>query len=195
MRRRFKDGHTCYAHIFMPAVFIIIAILASGSALVMPTRHYEEATPIDSGLAGAYSNTAAVMPFHAKGNDEWGVYAAQRLTEYLIEQKAFSRVFFVEKRPQAVNYIITGTLDHLSYGGNEEPTTVFLTIRVTGASDSQTLFYRTAKASSQKSAFDITLLRSIDVPSPYIEEVMNGMLEGIAKDIASRTNLPAVESP
>jgi len=38
-------------------------------------------------------------------------------------------------------------------------------------------------------------LRSIDVPSPYIEEVMNGMLEGIAQDLASRTNLPAVESP
>ena len=195
MGRRLRDNHIWPHLFFLPIVLTLV--LASGCALVMPTRHYEEATPIDSGpgLAGAYSNTAAVMPFDAKGNDEWGVYAAQRLMEYLIEQKAVRRVFFIEKRPQDVNYIITGTLEHLSYGGNEEPTTVFLTILVIGASDSQTLFYRTAKASSKKSAFHMTWLRSVDVPSPYIEEVMNGMLERIAKDIALRTNLPAVKNP
>ena len=70
-----------------------------------------------------------------------------------------------------------------------------LTVKVIRLVGCQTLFYRTAKASSKKSAFDITLLRSVDMQSPYIEEVMNGMLEGIAKDIASRTNLPAVENP
>jgi hypothetical protein len=44
-------------------------------------------------------------------------------------------------------------------------------------------------------AFDMTKLQSEDVPSPYIEEVLNSMLERIAKDIASRTNLPAVQNP
>lgn len=188
-----RDNHTRPPLFFLPIVLTLV--LASGCALVMPTRHYEEATPIDSGLAGAYSNTAAVMPFDAKGNDGWGVYAAQRLTEYLIEKKTFKQVDFAEKRPPEVSYIITGTLDHLSYGGNETPTAVFLTVKVIRASDSQTLFYRTTKASSKKSAFDITLLRSVDMPSPYIEEVMNGMLERIAQDIASRTNLPAVQNP
>ncbi|MGO9147850.1 MAG: hypothetical protein ACLQDF_15950 [Desulfomonilia bacterium] len=193
MGRILRDNNIWPPLFFLPIVLTLV--LASGCALVMPTRHYEEATPIDSGLAGAYSNTAAVMPFDAKGNDGWGVYAAQRLTEYLIEQKTFKQVDFAEKRPPGVSFIITGTLDNLSYGGNETPTTVVLTVKVIRTSDSQTLFYRTAKASSKKSAFDITLLRSVDMQSPYIEEVMNGMLEGIAKDIASRTNLPAVENP
>ena len=194
MGRILRDTHIWPLLFFLP--IILTLVLAGGCAIVLPTRHYEEATPIDSaGLAGAYSNTAAVIPFDAKGNDGWGVYAAQRLTQYLIEKKTFKQVDFAGKRPPEVSYIITGTLDHLSYGGYETPTAVFLTVKVIRTSDSQTLFYRTAKASSQKSAYHMTWLRSVDVPSPYIEEVMNGMLEGIAKDIASRTNLPAVKNP
>jgi hypothetical protein len=170
-------------------------MLTSGCALVKPTRHYEESTPIDQGLAGTYLSTAVVMPFEAKGNESWGAYAAQRLTEYLIEQKAYRQVVYTNDKVPGTGYIITGTLDHLSYGGNEAATTVFLTIKVLGAADSQTLFYRTAKASSKMSAFHMTRLQSMDVPSPYIEEVLNSMLERIAKDIASRTNLPAVQNP
>jgi hypothetical protein len=45
------------------------------------------------------------------------------------------------------------------------------------------------------SAFHMTRLQNVSVPSPYIEEVLNNMLERIAKDIASRTNLPAVQNP
>jgi hypothetical protein len=173
----------------------VICILVSGCALVKPTRHFEESTPIDQGLAGTYLSTAVVMPLDAKGNESWGAYAAQRLTEYLIDQKAFRQVTYSKNKVPGTGYIITGSLDHIFYGGNEAATTVFLTIKVLGAADSQTLFYRTAKASSKMSAFHMTRLQSVDIPSPYIEEVLNNMLERIAKDIASRTNLPAVQNP
>jgi hypothetical protein len=174
---------------------LMLVILTSGCALVKPTRYYEESTPIDQGLAGTYLSTTVVMPLEAKGNESWGAYAAQRLTEYLIEQKAYRQVVYTKDKVPGAGYIITGRLDHLSYGGNEEATTVFLTIKVLGGADSQILFYRTAKASSKMSAFHMTRLQSMDVPSPYLEEVLNSMLERIAKDIASRTNLPAVQNP
>jgi hypothetical protein len=187
-------GHQNRTTLLFWSMFLAL-IFASGCALVKPTRHFEESTPIDQGLTGTYLSMAVVMPLEAKGNESWGVYAAQRLTEFLIEQKAYLQVVYTKDKVPGAGYIITGSLDHLSYGGNDEPTTVFLTIKVLSAADSQTLFYRTAKASSKMSAFHMTRLQNVSVPSPYIEEVLNNMLERIAKDIASRTNLPAVQNP
>jgi hypothetical protein len=187
-------GHQNRATLLFWSMFLAL-IFASGCALVKPTRHFEESTPIDQGLTGTYLSMAVVMPLEAKGNESWGAYAAQRLTEFLIEQKAYLQVVYTKDKVPGAGYIITGSLDHLSYGGNDEPTTVFLTIKVLSAADSQTLFYRTAKASSKMSAFHMTRLQNVSVPSPYIEEVLNNMLERIAKDIASRTNLPAVQNP
>ena len=109
MGRILRDNNIWPPLFFLPIVLTLV--LASGCALVMPTRHYEEATPIDSGLAGAYSNTAAVMPFDAKGNDGWGVYAAQRLTEYLIEQKTFKQSRLCRKKTSG------GELHHYRYAG------------------------------------------------------------------------------
>jgi len=192
--RMLTEGHHNRASLLFCSMFLAL-IFTSGCALVKPTRHYEESTPIDQSLAGSNLSTAVVMPLDAKGNESWGVYAAKRLTEYLLEQKAYRQVVYTKDKVPGADYIITGTLDHLSYGGNEAATTVFLTIKVIGAADSQTLFYRTAKASSRMSAFHMTRLQSVDVPSPYIEEVLNTVLESIAKDIASRTNLPAVQKP
>ncbi len=188
------EGHHCRAALLFWSMFFAF-IFISGCALVKPTRIFEESTPIDQGLAGTYLSMAVVMPLDAKGNESWGAYAAQRLAGYLIEQKAYRQVVYTKDKVPVTGYIITGSLDHISYGGNDSPTTVFLTIKVLGAADSQTLFYRTAKASSKMSAFHMTRLQNVDVPSPYIEEVLNNMLERIAKDIASRTNLPAVQNP
>jgi hypothetical protein len=173
----------------------LAVIIASGCAFVKPTRHYEESTPIDQGLAGTYLSTAVVIPLDAKGNEGWGVFTAQRLAEYLMEQKAYRQVVYAKDKVPGAGYIITGSLDHISYGGLEAATTVFLTVKILGAADSQTLFYCTIKASSKMSSFDVSRLQSDDVPSPFIEEVLNGMLERIAKDIAMRTNLPAVQNP
>jgi len=174
---------------------LMLVITAGGCALVKPTRHFEESTPIDQDLSGANMKKAVVIPFDAKGSDIWGIYAAQRLAEYLMEQRSFIQVVYSENKKIRADYIITGTLDHLFYGGNDDPTTVILTVKVLSADESQVLFYRTVKASSEMSAFHMIWLRSIDIPSPYIEEVLNNLLEKIAKDVSSRTNLPAVQSP
>ncbi len=160
-----------------------------------PTRHFEESTPIDQGLAGMYLSTAVVMPFDTKEGEDWGVYTAQRFTEYLIGQKAFRQVTCSNNIQPGTGCIITGSLDHLFYGGNDAPTTVFLTVRILSADKAQTLFHHTVKASSSMAAFHMTWLRRVTVPSPYVEEVLNNILERMAKDIASRTNLPAVQTP
>lgn len=177
-------------------VFLILgSVILPGCALVKPSRHYEEATPVDWGLAGAYLSTVTVAPFTAGGNEEWGGYAARMLAEYLMENMAFRQVVVAEGDVPKTSYFISGTLDHLSYGGNEDSTTVFLTVKVISTSDSQVRFHRSAKASSRKSAFHVAWLRSVDVPSPYIEEVLNGILKDVASDIASRTHSPAVQNP
>lgn len=173
----------------------LLAALITGCALVKPTRHYEEATPVDWGLAGAYLGTAAVTPFAAPEYEEWGMYSAHRLSEYLFENKAFRQVAVAMEPDPKTSYIISGTLEHLAYGGSQGPTSVFLVVKVTSTSDSQVRFYRSAKASSSRSAFHMTWLRSVDVPSPYIEEVLNGVLKDVASDIASRTHSPAVQLP
>lgn len=172
----------------------MVALVMDGCALVKPTRHYEESTPIDWGMANTFESNVSVVPFVAE-DTKWGVYAAQRIKEYLLEAKAFRRVIFTEEENPKTTYVITGTLDHLSYGGTGAPTAVYLTVRITETVDDQTRFLRTAQASSEMSAYHMTLLRRIFMPSPYPEEVMNGMLKHIAQDIASRTRSPAKQSP
>ncbi len=167
----------------------------AGCAVVKPNRSFETVTPVDCGLSGAYLGTAAVIPFDAKENDDWGVYTARRLTEYLMESRAFRQVVLSDDSHPKTGYLVTGTLEHVSYGGSDGPTTVFLSVQVASASDSRVRFLRTVKASSGKSAFHMTWLRMVDVPSPYIEEVLNGILRDVAADIASRTHSPAVQNP
>jgi len=179
---------------YLPAL-ILMALLAGGCALTKPSREFDEATLIDWGLVDSFKNSVAVMPFTAE-DPKWGIYAAQRMKEYLLEEKAFQRVMYTEGKKPDTTYVITGNLDHISYGGTDTPTSVFLTVRLASASDNQTRFLRTAKASSMKSAYHMTLLRRIFIPAPYPEEVMNSVLKHIAKDIAARTtSSPPVENP
>ncbi len=176
-------------------IFLAAAILTAGCALTKPSRGFEEATLIDWGLADSFGTSVAVTPFAAE-DPKWGVYAAQRMKEYLLDEKAFQRVIYAEAKKPDTTYIISGSLDHISYGGTDTPTSVFLTVRLVSASDNQARFLRTSKASSMKSAYHMTLLRRIFIPAPYPEEVMNSVLKHIAKDISARTNTsPAVENP
>ena len=168
----------------------ILVLILSGCALVKPNRHYEESTPIDWGLANTFESSASVVPFVAE-DSKWGVYAAQRMEEYLLEEKAFRKIAFLDEGDPKPAYVITGTLEHLSYGGPYDPTSVFLTVRVIDTADGQIRFMRTARASSEKRGYHMTLLRRVYVPSPYPEEVMNGILKHIAQDIASRSRSPA----
>ena len=168
----------------------MLALILSGCALVKPNRHYEESTPIDWGMANTFESSVSVVPFVAE-DSKWGVYAAHRMEEYLLEEKAFRKVVFTEEINPTTDYIITGTLEHLLYGGPYDPTSVFLTVRVIDTADGQIRFMRTARASSEKRGYHMTLLRRVYVPSPYLEEVMNGILKHIAQDIASRSRSPA----
>ncbi len=175
-------------------LFLLLLVIA-GCALVKPTRVTEVSTQVDAGLPGAYLGSAAVVPFHAAGDESWGTYASRKLADYLMENRAFGQVTVAQGAVPDTNYVVDGTLEHLFYGGNEGPTTVFLTIRVVSTSDSRVRFQRSVKASSEKSAFHLAWLRRVDVRSPYIEEVMNSALKAVANDIASRTHSPAVQNP
>ena len=177
--------------LFLCALMVIL----SGCALVRPVRHFEEATPVDWGLAGAYLSTAMVMPFDAKGSARWGTYAAHRLAAYLRETGAFQQVTLSGEGGQQAGYIVRGSIDHLSYGGETEPTEVFLSVQVVGASDSKVRFLRTARVSLRKSAFHMVWLRSVPVDQPYLEEVLSGMLKHIGDDITARTLSPAEQDP
>lgn len=180
----------------MPGAILVFSVLVlSGCTLVMPTRHLDESTPIDRGLQGAYLSTAVVLPFDARGSEAWGMYASRQLADFLRENGAFRRVSVAGEGDAEPGFIIQGTFDHLAYGGNDEPTTVFLTVKVISASDSQVRFQRSTKASSSKSAFHLAWLRRVDVPSPYIEDVLAGLLKAIASDIAARAHSPAVQNP
>jgi hypothetical protein len=176
-------------------ILFFILNIAGGCALTKPSREFDETTLIDWGLVDSFKNSVAVRPFQAE-DPKWGIYAAQRMKEYLLEEKAFHRVIYAEKIIPDTTYVVTGSLDHISYGGTDTPTSVFLTVRLTAVSDDQTRFLRTAKASSVKGAYHVALLRRIFVPAPYPEGVMNSVLRHIAKDISARTNSsPPVQDP
>jgi len=175
-------------------VFGTIIGLVSGCALVKATRHYEESTPIDWGLANTSARSVSVMAFTAE-DPKWGVYAARMMKDYLLEEKAYSRVVLTEDKQPKTAYVITGALEYLAYGGTDIPTAVVLTVRVIETKDGQTRFMRTARASSQRSAYHVTMMRRIFVPAPYPEELLAGMLKRIAHDIALRSASPAVQNP
>lgn len=177
------------------APWILLIVVMAGCAVVKPARVLEESTPVDRGLQGAYLGTAAVEPFECRGDAAWGLYAAQRMADYLMENEAFRQVTVGENSSKNAGYIVRGSLEHLFYGGNDEPTTVFLTVRVLSASDSGLRFQKSMKVSSEKDAFHMVWLRGVDVPSPYIEEVLNAVLKVAADDIASRTHSPAIQNP
>jgi hypothetical protein len=170
-------------------------VVLSGCAMVRPDRHFEEATPVDWGLAGAYLSSAVVVPFDAKEPGQWGAYAANRLAAYLRETGAFRQVVVSGEGGQQAGYIVRGSIDHLFYGADTGPTEVFLSVQVVGASDSKVRFLRTARVSLRKRAFHMVWLRSVPVDQPYLEEVLGGMLKHIGDDIASRTLSPAVQNP
>jgi hypothetical protein len=176
-------------------VLFLLLIIIEGCALTKPSREFDEATPIDWGLANSFKSSVAVVPFKAE-DPKWGIYAAQMMKEYLLEEKAFQRVIYTEEKKPDTTYVITGSLDHINYGGTDIPTSVFLTVRLTAASDNQARFLRTAKATSMKSAYHMTLLRRIFLQAPYPEQVMNSVLKHIAQDIAERTtSSPPVQNP
>ncbi len=181
-------------NIYLWCAFVVFYAVVSGCALVKPTRQLDEVTPVDWGLGGTFDRAITVYPFDAQ-DEKWGVYAARRMKEYLLENKGFSRVVYSDKEPCSTPYELRGELEYLFYGGSHSPSRVCITVRVIDTADKDTRFMRIARASSERTAFHMTWLTRVYVPSPYPEELLNSLLEHVAKDIAGRTGLPAKKSP
>lgn len=181
-------------NIYLWSVFVVLSVAISGCALVKPERQLDEVTPIDWGLGGTFESAVTVYPFDAQ-DEKWGIYAARRMKEYLLEKKGFRRVVYSDKEPASTPYEIRGELEYLFYGGTHSPSRVCITVRVIDTADKDTRFMRIARAASEKKAFHMTWLSRVYVPSPYPEELLNSLLEHVAADITRRTNLPAKKCP
>lgn len=175
--------------LFIVLFSFLTGFLVSGCALVKPSRQFDESTPIDNGLDGASAHELTIVPFVSK-DVKWGYYAATRMQEYLLEERAFSRIVLAEEGFSATRYSLHGELEHLFYGGSNSPTEVCLSVSILDTTSGETRFFRKTSASSKKSAFHMTWLTRVYVPSPYPEEVVNSVLRKIAKDIAKRSTLP-----
>ena len=176
------------------SAFLVFCIMISSCALVKPNREIDQVTPIDWGIKDAFESGVTIYPFDAS-DEKWGVYAAKRMKEYLLEQKGFRRVVYSEQENASTSYELRGELEYMFYGGTHSPSRVCVTVRVIDAADGHTRFMRIARTSSEKKAFHMTWLSRVYVPSPYPEELLNALLKQIARDIANRTGLPAKKCP
>lgn len=167
----------------------IVCLFLTGCAIVRPHLDTRQETPIDWGLECSHTAAITVQPFvTGEPESKWGVYAAQRMQEYLLAAKAFQRVLVAESGPVMTPYVLTGEIDHMFYGGTFTPSKVYLTIRVINRRDGQTRFLRKGYAAAENRGLDLELLTRLYVSSPYPEELLNGLLKTAAKDIAQRTN-------
>jgi len=172
-----------------------VCLFIAGCAMVKPDRHLDEVTPIDWELDGeSFESAITILPFDAQ-DPKWGIYAAKRMKEYLLEEKAFQRVVLDEKDSAGTPYVLSGELEYLFYGGTHSPSRVCVSLRVIDASDGHTRFFRISRASSGRDAFHVSWLSRMYVASPYPEELLNGLLRHIARDIAQKTALPAKKRP
>ena len=181
-------------NIYLWSVLVVFSLVISSCALVKPTRQLDEVTPIDWGLKDAFESAVTIYPFDAQ-DEKWGVYAAARMKEYLLEKQGFRRIILSDKEPADTPYEIRGELEYLFYGGTHSPSRVCITVRVIDTTDGDTRFMRISRASSEKKAFHMTWLSRVYVPSPYPEELLNSLLEHVSGDIALRTRLPAKKCP
>lgn len=170
----------------------ILCLFLTGCAIVRPHLDTRHETPIDWGLECSHTAGITVQPFLTKEAEApWGVYAAQRMQEYLLDQKAFRQILLADKEPVTTRYVLTGEINHMFYGGTFTPSTVSVTIRVIDRQDGQTRFLRKEYAKAENRGLDLELLTRLYVSSPYPEELLNGLLRTAAKDIAGRTNATA----
>jgi hypothetical protein len=171
-----------------------VCFLLTCCALVKPDRHLDEVTPIDWGLDNSFESAITIQTFDSQ-DENWGIYAANRIKQHLLESSAFRRVIYSDKGPVTTPYVLTGELEYLYYGGTVSPSRVCISVRITDTKDNQTRFMRVSRASSGKDAFHVGWLSRVYVPSPYPEELLDALLKHIAGDIAERTVLPPKKCP
>lgn len=165
---------------------LVLCLALASCAIVRPHLTTRQETPIDWGLECSQTSAITILPFVTE-YPAWGVYAAQRLQEYMLAEKAFQRVILAEKEPVLTPYVLKGEIDSLYYGGTFTPSKVYVTIRVINRQDGHTRFLRKGFAEGEKRGLDLELMTRLYVSSPYPEELLAGLLKTAARDIAQRT--------
>lgn len=181
-------GLGCRAAVLVSCMAVLFCC---GCTVVRPIRIMDTRVPVDGCLAGASGKTALVEPFEAPDNPSWGRRAAKVLIDELSVRGAFARVSLMDKTPSSADYVVRGTIEHLSYGGTEGPTVVSVRIRVMDTLGGGLCFERSVRASMEEAGFHMGLLRMVDCESPSVEEVLERALRDVAVDLAERTALPA----
>jgi len=170
-------------------VLLLLCLCIGGCAIVRPHMETSRNTPIDWGLEGAQNSAITVLPFATHDQEKrWGIYAGQRMQESLLAAKAFERVLYAEKEPVTTPYVLKGEIDDLYYGGTFTPTSVQVTVRLINRQDGQTRFLSKLSAAAENRGLDLELLTRKYVSAPYPEQVLNGILKELAREIALRTH-------
>ncbi|MEN6473273.1 MAG: hypothetical protein ABFD81_04600 [Syntrophaceae bacterium] len=170
-------------------VILALCLCMNACAIVRPHMDSSRTTPIDWGLEGAKSSAITVLPFVTHDQEKrWGIYAGQRMQESLLAAKAFERVLYAEQEPVTTPYVLKGEIDGLYYGGTFTPTSVQVTVRVINRQDGQTRFLSRLSAEAENRGLDLELLTRKYVSAPYPEQVLNGILKELAREIALRTH-------
>ncbi len=168
---------------------LALCLCMNGCAIVKPHLEISRTTPIDWGLEGAGSSAITVLPFIAHDQEErWGIYARRRMQEYLLADQAFERVLYAEKEPATTPYVLKGEIEALYFGGTFTQTRVQVTLRIINRRDGQTRYLSTFSAAAENRGLDLELLTRKYVSAPYPEQVLNGILKDLAREIALRTH-------
>lgn len=164
----------------------LILVCVSGCAFTQPRYSRQDERPIDWGLEGAAGESATVLAFKTS-DQRYGVYAAKRLKEQLLNEAAFKRVTYAESEAADTRYVIRGEIVDLYYGGTNAPTRVSLDVRVIDRADGQTRYFRKAGISYAVKGFSVQWLNRYYVPAPLPEEIIAALMREIAIELAERT--------
>ncbi len=160
--------------------------LLCGCAFTQPRYAREDGRPIDWGLEGAVSESVTVLAFTAP-DERYGVYAAKRLKEELLNVAAFQRVVYGASEPVDTRYIVRGEITDLYYGGTNAATRVSLNLRVSDRADGQTRYLRKFTVRYAVKGFSLQWLNRYYAPAPLPEEVLSGLMKEVAEELAERT--------
>ena len=164
----------------------LMLALMSGCAFTQPRYARQDERPIDWGMEGAVNESAAVLTFKAP-DQRYGVYAAKRLKEQLLNEAVFKRVVYAEDEAVDTRYIIRGEITDLYYGGTNASTRVSLDVRVVDRADGQTRYFRKAGIKYAVKGFSVQWLNRYYVPAPLPEEIISALMHEIALELAERT--------
>lgn len=172
-----------------PLVLLALLLLGSGCTVARPHFYKQYETPIDWGLKSSFNESISIEPFTLppNTNPEWGQWAARRMQQYLLEERAFQRVVLSEKGKSMSPLVLKADITQLYYGGTFAPSRIDASIRIISLQDGQTRFLRTAHVTGEKKGINLELLTRAYVSSPYPEEILDKMLKEAAHDIAQRT--------